>query len=209
MPRQSSRKPSGRTTPQKPTTNKATDALDQLKADHDTVKALFQRHGSASPEEQTSLAQHIFRELEVHTTIEEELFYPALQKKGTLKEFDELDANDQGGLDAESIAEDAEHQDDEDTLDLEQDAEEEGEDLITLALEDHQAAKELVQELKDLDPKSDQYRDRFLELKEAINDHMEEEEEVLFAEARLNVDTQKLGAELVKRRSNLTSSRAA
>ena len=55
-------------------------ALDLLIADHNRVRGLFARFEAAvdadHTEEAASLAADIFRELEVHTTIEEKTFYP-------------------------------------------------------------------------------------------------------------------------------------
>jgi hemerythrin superfamily protein len=54
--------------------------LDLLIADHNRVRGLFTRFHSAvdadATDEAATLAADIFRELEVHTTIEEQTFYP-------------------------------------------------------------------------------------------------------------------------------------
>ena len=56
------------------------DALTLLGADHNRVRGLFARFKKAHEAEETGeaaqLAGKIFTELEVHTTIEEEIFYP-------------------------------------------------------------------------------------------------------------------------------------
>jgi hemerythrin superfamily protein len=56
------------------------DALDLLIADHNRVKGLFARYQDAMEDDKTSeaeiLAAAIHNELTVHTTIEEEIFYP-------------------------------------------------------------------------------------------------------------------------------------
>jgi hypothetical protein len=53
-----------------------------LKADHRKVEQLFERYGStSSSQEKLSLARQICTELIVHTTLEEEIFYPACRKK--------------------------------------------------------------------------------------------------------------------------------
>jgi len=56
------------------------DALALLTADHNRVRGLFARFETAQEAgdsvEMTELAQKILTELEVHTTIEEEVFYP-------------------------------------------------------------------------------------------------------------------------------------
>jgi iron-sulfur cluster repair protein YtfE (RIC family) len=58
------------------------DALELLTADHNRVRGLFTRFKAAKEaddlEQMTALAALIDTELEVHTTIEEEIFYPAL-----------------------------------------------------------------------------------------------------------------------------------
>jgi hemerythrin superfamily protein len=57
-------------------------ALDLLIADHNRVRGLFARFRSAQDADDqgamSSLATEIFEELTVHTTIEEEIFYPAV-----------------------------------------------------------------------------------------------------------------------------------
>jgi hemerythrin superfamily protein len=56
------------------------DALTLLTADHNRVRGLFERFRKAEDAKNTarmsSLAEIIFTELQVHTTIEEEIFYP-------------------------------------------------------------------------------------------------------------------------------------
>ncbi len=209
MPRQSPQKKSGGGSSRKKSpAQKDLDALDILKGDHETVMSLFRRYPSAAPEEQASFAKQIFNELDIHSTIEEELFYPALREQGDMKELAELGADDSEMLDGEDFSEDTSEVEG-DAVEMDQDTEEEGEDLITLAYEDHKAVKDLIQELKRLDPGSDQYRERFQELQEAVTDHVGEEEEVLFPEAKLKLDTKKLGAEILKRRRDLASSMAA
>lgn len=54
------------------------DAVALLKADHREVESLFQQFGKArSVGRRSDLALRICRALQVHTTIEEEIFYPA------------------------------------------------------------------------------------------------------------------------------------
>jgi hemerythrin superfamily protein len=66
------------------------DALGLLTADHNRVRGLFTRFQAAEESGDTTLmtqlAQQIVTELQVHTQIEEELFYPAVRGKS-----DELD----------------------------------------------------------------------------------------------------------------------
>ena len=68
------------------------DALSLLTADHNRVRGLFTRFQAAEEEKDTALmaelAQKILTELVVHTTIEEEIFYPAV--KGASEELKEI-----------------------------------------------------------------------------------------------------------------------
>jgi hemerythrin superfamily protein len=58
------------------------DSLDLLTGDHNRVRGLFSRFKDAKEaddlETMTALSAKILEELQVHTTIEEEIFYPAL-----------------------------------------------------------------------------------------------------------------------------------
>jgi hemerythrin superfamily protein len=66
-------------------------AVDLLIQDHQVVRGLFQKFQSAQEAEDedqmAELATQIFEELEVHTTIEEEIFYPAV--RGGVEDADE------------------------------------------------------------------------------------------------------------------------
>ena len=68
------------------------DALQVLKADHEVVRSLFEEFKKAKENDETSrlaeLQRTIFRELEVHTSIEEEVFYPEAKQVG--EEAEEL-----------------------------------------------------------------------------------------------------------------------
>ena len=68
------------------------DALQLLKADHDAVRDLFAQFSKAKENDDTGqmgdLQRRIFRELEVHTSIEEEVFYPEAKQVG--EEAEEL-----------------------------------------------------------------------------------------------------------------------
>ena len=59
-------------------------AIQLLKADHKTVEALFKRYekaGDKAFKEKKEIAQRIVKELSVHATIEEQLFYPAARAR--------------------------------------------------------------------------------------------------------------------------------
>jgi hemerythrin superfamily protein len=62
------------------------DALKLLKTDHREVEQLFQQFERARAPKQAELATQICRMLEVHTQIEEEIFYPAARE--ALKDAD-------------------------------------------------------------------------------------------------------------------------
>src|ERR1700730_3042118 len=74
-------------------TNEENDAIAMLKRDHDNVKALFDQFEKAErkAEKQKIVAQAL-EELRIHSTLEEELFYPAVReqlKNGIMNEADE------------------------------------------------------------------------------------------------------------------------
>ena len=59
-----------------------TDAIALLKADHREVEELFEKFENASGKERKQkLAEQICTELKIHSMIEEEIFYPALDGK--------------------------------------------------------------------------------------------------------------------------------
>jgi len=58
------------------------DAIALLKADHRTVEELFEKFEKASgSSNKKTIADRICTELKIHTTIEEEIFYPAFRGK--------------------------------------------------------------------------------------------------------------------------------
>ena len=62
----------------KPSRSKPADAVALLKADHRQVEEWFEQfEKSRSDDKKADLARRICRALRVHTTIEEEIFYPA------------------------------------------------------------------------------------------------------------------------------------
>lgn len=62
------------------------DAIDVLTADHETVRSLFLRFRAASGAEDAAemkqVTEEAFHELDVHTRIEERVFYPAVEAAG-------------------------------------------------------------------------------------------------------------------------------
>jgi hemerythrin superfamily protein len=60
-------------------------AIEMLKADHETVRSLLEKltqTTARADKTRTDLLARIAAELSVHTTIEEEIFYPALRETG-------------------------------------------------------------------------------------------------------------------------------
>ena len=59
------------------------DAIELLKSDHDEVRGLFEQFRKAKEAEDSAqmrqLQKEIFSELETHTRIEEDIFYPAVR----------------------------------------------------------------------------------------------------------------------------------
>ena len=63
-------------------------ALELLKQDHQNVKQLFREAEAAEdPKRRKELFDHIETELEVHTQIEETVFYPAMEQHEELKDL--------------------------------------------------------------------------------------------------------------------------
>lgn len=76
--------PTRGTTRKRPSTAKKTDAFALLMEDHKRVKRLFSKFEKAHESEDLDLCRQIVdatcRELEIHTTIEEEILYPAARE---------------------------------------------------------------------------------------------------------------------------------
>jgi hemerythrin superfamily protein len=183
------------------------DAIELLKKDHRKVEELFEQFLQGSTGGKHDLAQQIFKELEVHAIVEEELFYPALQEQGDLKELASLEQGD-SEIESDDTLDQAEfdEDDEDDEEDMEETGEEIGEDVIASAYEDHQSVKELIHRLKSLDSESTDFQQGMTELQDMVTDHVSEEEEVLFAEAELKLDTKKLGLQIQERKQDLLSS---
>jgi hypothetical protein len=124
----------------------------------------------------------------MHTTLEEELFYPAL--RGRVKpETLELEP---------STAE-------EETEDEAADLMAEDEDLVVDALEEHREVKSLIATLRTLDPRDAQFQSTFAELREGVEGHvgMEEDELMPDAEAVLGDELERLGRQMEERKQQL------
>jgi hemerythrin-like domain-containing protein len=70
------------------------DAVKLLKDDHKRVKALFRDFegaGERAHKTKQKIAEQVFLELEVHTKLEEEIFYPAAKARGSEDVTDVVD----------------------------------------------------------------------------------------------------------------------
>lgn len=196
-------------TPKKAKSSQPQDAVQLLKADHKQARKLFEQFHTASDDEKGSIARRLFTELEIHSKLEEELLYPAVQSKLETSDYETqgngVDAGDDSEIDP----------DDESTLDeidgaeldaLDEDEEEETEsEIIAAAYDSHGTVRELIQQLQTLDPKTSDYRDLFTELEDAVIEHVSEEEEAILPLAAAQLDIQALGVTMQQRKDDLTS----
>ena len=197
-------------TPKKSKSAQPLDAVQLLKADHKQVRKLFEEFHGASDDDKGSIARRLFTELEIHSKLEEELLYPAVQAKLESLDYESeengLDASDDG----ETIDQEGEAALDDidgaelDVLDEETDEETESE-IITAAYDSHGTVRELIQQLQSLDPKGSDYREMFTELEDAVIEHVAEEEEAILPLAAAQLDVQALGMTMQQRKDDLTS----
>jgi hemerythrin-like domain-containing protein len=156
-------------------------AIELLKADHARVQELFRQYEKAGGQHR-EIAEQIFTELEMHTTLEEELFYPALRSR--VKP---------------------------DTLELEEaDLMAEDEELVTEAIEEHGEVKALIATLRALNPGNAQFQGTFAELREGVEAHvgMEEDELMPDAEAVLGDELERLGRQMEERKQQLMAGKS-
>ena len=196
-------------TPKKTKSAQPQDAVQLLKADHKQVRKLFEQFHGASNDDKGSIASRLFTELDSHSKLEEELFYPAVQSKleslgGYETQGNGLDVTDDGEIDPENES----AFDEIDGAELEEldDEEEETEsEIISAAYDSHSMVKDLIQQLRTLDPKSSDYLDLFMELEDAVIEHVTEEEEAILPLAAAQLDVQTLGMTMQRRKDDLTS----
>jgi len=166
-------------------------AIEVLKADHARVQELFRRYENAG-ERRRDVAEQIFTELDVHATLEEELFYPALRGRVAPAILEPLspptgeETEEEAGLTAQE------------------------EDLVAEALEEHQEVKTLIATLRKLKPDDVQFQTMFTELRESVEEHvgMEEDELMPDAEAALGGELERLGRQLEERKEQLMAGKA-
>jgi len=144
----------------------AQDAIALLTADHKEVSDMFEQFENLSDRAKATkakLTKKICDALIAHTTIEEEIFYPAVRE--ALKE---------------------------------------GDDMVDEAVVEHASAKDLIQQLQEMDPDDDLYDAKVKVLSEQIDHHVEEEEEEMFKQARkTKLDMIALGQEMAQRKQEI------
>jgi len=204
MPKRDSGQTKAKTSPKK----KATDAIQMLKEDHRKVEALFEQFLEEESGKKQQIAQQIFQELEMHSTLEEELFYPALQTQGDPAELGSLaqgeDIEGEETIDASKLDEGADIEQDE----SDETPEEIAEDMIANAYDDHRVVRDMIAELRNNDVSSPEFRESMIELQQTVADHVSQEEDELFPQAQLNMDTKTLGMQMQQRKQEILSAAA-
>ena len=153
------------------------DAIHMLKEDHRRVEALFHRFLEGEEGKKPQIAQQIFHELETHSTLEEELFYPALQDPGGAGESASVDRGEEFKV----------------------------MNMIINAYDEHRVVRDIIAQLRQKDASSEEFQQAMIELQQTVADHVFEEEDELFAEAQLTVDTKMLGMQMRQRKQEIVS----
>jgi hemerythrin superfamily protein len=142
------------------------DAIALLTADHREVHEMFEQFeqlGDRARATKEKLKEKICKALIAHTTIEEEIFYPAV--RGQI---------------------------------------EDGEDMVDEAVVEHAAAKDLIQQLQEMDPDDELFDAKVKVLGEQIDHHVEEEEKEMFPKVKKSgLDLLALGQEMAMRKQDL------
>ncbi|WP_447984465.1 hemerythrin domain-containing protein [Nitrospira sp. Nam74] len=143
-------------------------AIEMLKRDHRRVQDLFEEYETAGGDDKISIGHKIMNELDVHTAIEEDIFYPAFKEK----------------------------------------AGKQGEDMVAEALEEHQAVKTALKELKAMEPDDDSFENTFHNMIHDVMHHVTEEESEMLplAEEVLGDALEELGTEMQRRKHDLMDS---
>jgi hemerythrin superfamily protein len=151
------------TTAPKAAAARAQEATALLRADHKKVSALFDEFEKArSSKRKKEIVSTICRELIAHTTIEEEIFYPAVQ--AALKDHE----------------------------------------LVPEANVEHMSVKDLIAQVKDIEPGDDMYDARVKVMGEFVKHHVKEEQNEMFPKAKkTKLDMRELGARMAARKAEL------
>jgi hemerythrin superfamily protein len=128
------------------------DATTLLKKDHDVMRELFRAFAEADADARRTLYRSIRQELQTHSRVEEEVFYPAVMR-----------------VRAEPARE-----------------------AVRGALEDHHTVDGLLAEIDQLEPEDAGYGEKMRALQESVERHIEDEEEAMFAQARIHLTDERL-----------------
>jgi len=182
------------------------DAVQMLKTDHKQVRKWFEQFYAGSDDDKGSIARRLFIELDIHSKLEEELFYPAVQSKlESLGKMGDDFAAAENGEDINDEQVEA-NVDEINGTELEVVGDKEtASEVISAAYESHRTVDDLIQQLRSLDPNSEDYGQLFTELEEAIIEHVAEEEDVIFPLAAAHLDVQALGMKMQQRKDDLSS----
>jgi hemerythrin superfamily protein len=84
---------------------------------------------------------------------------------------------------------------------------ENGEDIIQESLQEHKTVKELIRQLRGLNPQDPTYMNAFQQLMDNVREHvdMEENEMLVDTEEQLGDELERLGAEMQRRKQELMS----
>jgi hypothetical protein len=120
------------------------DAVHMLQQDHRQVEELFGKFLTGDEGRRQDVAQQIFKELELHSALDEKLFYPALRNQGDLEGIGTLEQGDRE-INGEKMVDQSEIDEDEEDDDEEEETGEEiGEEVIDSVYEDHQAVRSVL-----------------------------------------------------------------
>ena len=148
-------------------------ASDILREDHRKVKELFRLfENTKDPQEQKAIAHNAILELDIHSRLEEEIFYPAVRRMGG--------------------------------------REDEVEEMMDEAEEEHHVVELLSRELMGMQPENPDFAAKFTVLSENVKHHIEEEESEMLPQAD-QLDPQKLeelGAQMQQRKQQLLTATA-
>ncbi len=167
------------------------DAIQMLKADHRKVEELFNQFMKGNSAEHQAIAQQIFRELKVHSTLEEELFYPMLQGYSASLDGKTDDSNNENVLDVDEIDEAG--------------REDLSEITITSAYDDHRMMGDQVEQLLQMNASDSEFRQGMVELQEIVIAHVSMEEEELFPYALTTLDIRTLRRQMQERKADILS----
>ena len=139
------------------------DAIAMLKADHKKVSGLFEQfETSRSTSKKKALVAQICAELTVHTTLEEEIFYPAV--KAALRD----------------------------------------KELVPEANVEHATVKDLIAQVKDVEPGGVEYDAKVKVMSEYVKHHVKEEQNAMFPKAlKTKLDMVALRDQMAARKAEL------